>query len=136
MVATVNSASISGNQLEIVVGLNFIPPNLSTAQQSQIFQVSIVPTAGTVQVFQWVDIVTSTVHVLLIFPSPPSSSTLVFGTFNVAALASSYIASNFNNFSQASFQTSVANATPASVNPIPLGIGATLARRATSKDAR
>jgi len=95
------------------------------------FVVTVVPTNGNIQVYQWANLTNSAVYVLVVFSNPPSSSTLIIGSLNVAALAQSYISDGFSNFQQASFQTSVANASPVgSVSTPPTGISATFAQSA------
>jgi hypothetical protein len=100
VIANVVSSSLSGTQLEVQVQMNAYPTGLTVAQQSQFFTVVLVPTTPgvNVQVYQWIDITTSIVHVLIQFPTTPSANTLVLMSLNVAAVAQAYASMGYNDF--------------------------------------
>jgi hypothetical protein len=138
VVATVVASYLSGTQMEVQVQINAYPTGLSVAQQSQFFAVVVVPsTPGVnVQVYQWVDITTSIVHVLLQFPSVPSPNTIILISLNVAAIGQAYANIGYTDFSQSNIQTTVGNATTiGTVASAPSGISPTFARNAGGEAA-
>lgn len=137
VIATVSRTTTIGNQAEIVININFVPPGLTIAQQSQFFLVTVVPNQSPTQVFQWYSVAESSIRVLLVFPSAPSPATLILGSLNVAALAQSYLSAGYNNFQQGSFQVSLSNAIQGSTpfNP-PATVSATLARSAPNQQLK
>jgi hypothetical protein len=134
VIANVVASYISVSQMEIQVKINAYPTGLSVAQQSQFFAVVVVPsTQGiNVQVYQWVDISTSTVHVLLQFPSVSSPNTIILISLNVAAIGQAYANIGYTDFSQSNVQTTVRNAQSiGTVASIPSGLSPTFARNSS-----
>jgi hypothetical protein len=94
------------------VQVNAYPAGLSLAQQSQFFSVVLVPsTPGVnVQVYQWIDINMSIIHVLLQFPTLPSPNTLILISLNIAAVGQAYANIGYIDFTQSNVQTTARNA--------------------------
>lgn len=110
LTVTVRSARINGRNLEIELGLSSIPSNIPNNIANQFFTGTVIPDGGRIEIYQWIDPISSSVHLIFEFHRQPPRNAIVLLNLNVAALAGLYINTGVTVFTGANAQVRVAEA--------------------------